>query len=221
MASNPPAPPFTLLGLGLSGGDLRQAAALLLGGPPGDEMAVRGADHRVARLVPASLTDTERLTATALTVRYGEDRFRLRAARAGDLGSLRLVVTQRRAPGPAEVELQVGAAGVNFRDVLTVMGLLPAADRSAGGGDRIGFECTGTVTAVGPGVEHVRVGDTVLAVDLAGGAFGSFTTVRADAVVPVCPPASTPLPRRPSRRRTSPPGTRCGTWRASPRANAY
>ncbi|MDH6626121.1 polyketide synthase 2 [Streptomyces sp. LBL] len=174
----------TLLDMGRSD-DLRQAVGLLLSGAPGDEMAVRGADRRVARLVPAPLTDTERLTATARTVRYGVDRFRLRAGRAADLGSLRLVVGEQHTPGPGEVELQVRAAGVNFRDVLTVMGLLPAADLCAGGGDRIGFECTGTVTAVGPGVEHVRVGDTVLAVDLAGGAFGSFTTVRADAVVPV------------------------------------
>ncbi|MCW7941441.1 polyketide synthase [Streptomyces hygroscopicus] len=174
-----------LLDLGGSDDDLRQTAGLLLSGAPGDEMTVRGADRRMARLVPASLTAAERLTATALTVHYGEDRFRLRAGRTGDLGSLRLVATERRAPGPGEVELRVRAAGVNFRDVLTVMGLLPTTGRCAGGGDRIGFECTGTVTATGPGVEHVRPGDTVLAVDLAGGAFGSFTTVRADLVVPV------------------------------------
>ncbi|MER6615751.1 type I polyketide synthase [Streptomyces xantholiticus] len=173
----------TLVDTGRSDEDLRQTADLLLGGTPGDEMAVRGADRRVARLVPAPLTDTERLSVTAREVRYGVDRFRLRTGRAGDLGSLHLVVGERHPPGPGEVELQVTAAGLNFRDVLTVMGLLPAADRGVGGTDRIGFECTGTVTAVGPGVEHVRAGDTVLAVDLAGGAFGSFTTVRADAVV--------------------------------------
>ncbi|MER6129784.1 type I polyketide synthase [Streptomyces sp. NPDC001795] len=177
----------TLLDMGRSDDDLRQTAGLLLGGVPGDETAVRGAERRVARLVPASLTDTERLTATARRVRYGVDRFRLRASRPGDLLSLHLAVGRERPPGPGEVELQVAAAGVNFRDVLTVMGLLPAAEPNAGGGDRIGFECTGTVTAVGPGVGHVRAGDTVLAVDLAGGAFGSFTTVRADAVVPLPP----------------------------------
>ncbi|WP_281291094.1 type I polyketide synthase [Streptomyces montanus] len=187
----------TLIDLGRSDDDLRQTAALLLAGVPGDEMAVRGADHHVAQLVPAPLTDAERLTATARTVRYGTDRFRLRAGRTGDLGSLGLVVGEERPPGRGEVELRVRAAGVNFRDVLTVMGLLPAPDRPTDrrtdrrpdSGDRIGFECAGTVTAVGPGVEHVRAGDTVLAVDLAGGAFGSFATVRADAVVPVPPGA--------------------------------
>ncbi|MET8027611.1 type I polyketide synthase [Streptomyces avermitilis] len=177
----------TLLDMGRSDSDLRHTAGLLLSGEAEDEMALRGADRHVARLVPAPLTDAERLRATARTVRYGVDRFQLRAGRAGDLGSLRLVATEQRTPGPGEVALHVRAAGVNFRDILTVMGLLPTAERSAGGGDPIGFECTGTVTAVGSGVEHVRTGDTVLAVDLAGGAFGSFTTVRAEAVVPLPP----------------------------------
>ncbi|MFE7834814.1 SDR family NAD(P)-dependent oxidoreductase [Streptomyces sp. NPDC057474] len=177
----------TLLDLGTSDDDLRRTADLLRGRAPGDEMAVRGADVRVARLVPAPLTDTERLTVTARRVRFETDRFRLHAGRAGDLGSLHLVVGGRRPPGPGEVELQVHAAGVNFRDVLTVMGLLPTAGGCPGGGDRIGFECTGTVTAVGPDVQRVRAGDSVLAVDLAGGAFGSFTTVRADAVLPLPP----------------------------------
>ncbi|MGW1895168.1 SDR family NAD(P)-dependent oxidoreductase [Streptomyces sp. NPDC002004] len=176
----------TLLDIGWSD-DVRQTAGLLLSGMPGDEMAVRGGERHVARLVPAPLTDTERLTATARRVRYGVDHFRLRPGRAGDLGSLHLVVGEQRPPGPGEVELQVGASGVNFRDVLTVMGLLPPVEGNAGRGERIGFECTGTVTAVGPGVEHLRPGNTVLAVDLAGGAFGSFTTVRADAVVPLPP----------------------------------
>ncbi|MGW2696446.1 type I polyketide synthase [Streptomyces sp. NPDC001296] len=178
-----------LLDVGRSDDDLRQAARPLLGPPPGDESALRDGECRVARLVPAPVTDTERLTATARTVRHGVDRFRLRAGRSGDLGSLHLVVASHTTPGPGEVELRVRAAGLNFRDVLTVMGLLPAAEGGPVGEAPIGFECTGTVTAVGPGVGHVRVGDSVLAVDLSGGAFASFTTVRADAVVPL--PAGT------------------------------
>ncbi|MEV6026119.1 type I polyketide synthase [Streptomyces sp. NPDC052036] len=174
-----------LLDMGRSDDDLRRAARLLLGPVPGDELALRDGACRVARLVPAPVTDTERLTETAPTVRHGVDRFRLRAGRSGDLGSLRLVAAPHRAPGPGEVELRVGAAGLNFRDVLIVMGLLPVAEGGPRGQDPIGFECSGTVTAVGPGVTHIRVGDTVLAVDLAGGAFASFTTVRADAVVPL------------------------------------
>lgn len=174
---------------------LRAVSRELLAWAPEDEVAVRGGVRSVARLVHRPLTDGERAAATTRAVRYGTDRFRLRAGRLGDLDSLELVAAARRAPGQGEVELRVQAAGVNFRDVLTTMGLL-STDEDAG--YRIGFECAGVVTAVGPGVDHVRAGDRVLAVDLRGGTFASFTTVPAAAVAPVpagtdiCPAAGIP-----------------------------
>lgn len=108
------------------------------------------------------------------TVRYGADGFRLRIGTPGDLESLELTATGRRAPGPGEVEVRVAAAGLNFRDVLTASGLLPGEDDVR---YRIGFECAGAVTRVGPGVRDFRPDDMVLAVDPGGGAFGSFVTV--------------------------------------------
>ncbi|MES4906559.1 MULTISPECIES: type I polyketide synthase [unclassified Streptomyces] len=160
---------------------LPELAAELLAGAPEDEVALRGEARFVARLAYAPLTDAERSAAAARGVRYGVDGFRLRAGRLGDLDSLELAATGRRRPGPGEVELRVCAAGVNFRDVLTAMGLLP------GDSDiryRIGFECAGEVTAVGAGVTDLAVGDRVLAADVNGGAFGSFTVVPAEVVAP-------------------------------------
>ncbi|MFI9273412.1 SDR family NAD(P)-dependent oxidoreductase [Kitasatospora sp. NPDC052896] len=162
--------------------DLLGVARELAADAPEDEVALRGTDRHIARLAYAPLSEGERASASTRTVRYGVDRFRLRAGRLGDLDSLEFAVTTRRAPGPGEVELRVRAAGVNFRDVLTAMGLL-ATDEDAG--SRVGFECTGVVTAVGPGVDHVRAGDTVLAADLRGGAFASFTTVPAFTVAAI------------------------------------
>lgn len=156
-------------------------ASELLADAPEDEVALRGAARHVARLAYAPLTDAEHTAAAARTVRYGVDGFRLRAGRLGDLGSLELAATGRRRPGPGEVELRVSAAGLNFRDVLTAMGLLP------GDSDvryRIGFECAGEVTAVGAGVTHLAVGDRVLAAEVNGGSFGSFTVVPAEVVAP-------------------------------------
>ncbi|QKV90919.1 type I polyketide synthase [Streptomyces sp. NA02950] len=161
-------------------GDL---VAELLADTAEDEIVLRDGDRYLARLDYAPLTDAERTEAAARTVRCGTDGFRLRAGRLGDLGTLELAATRRRPPGPGEVELRVHAAGLNFRDVLTAMGLLP--------GDtddiryRIGFECAGEVTAVGPGVDHLRTGDRVLAVDVRGGAFGSFAVVSADCAGPI------------------------------------
>ncbi|GAA2348416.1 type I polyketide synthase [Streptomyces cuspidosporus] len=146
-----------------------------------DEVALRGATRHTARLAYAPLTDAERAAATTRTVCYGADGFRLRAGRLGDLDSLELAATGRRRPGPGEVELRVSAAGLNFRDVLTAMGLIP------GDGDvryRIGFECAGEVTAVGAGVTRPAVGDRVVAADVNGGAFGSFAVVPAEVAAP-------------------------------------
>ncbi|MFE5584579.1 SDR family NAD(P)-dependent oxidoreductase [Kitasatospora sp. NPDC056531] len=167
--------------------DLHRLAAELLTGPPEDEIALRGDTRHIARLAYTPLSETERATAVTRTVRYGTDRFQLHAGRLGDLDALRLTTTPRRAPGPGEVELRLHAAGVNFRDVLTAMGMLATDDEA---GHRIGFEAAGVITAVGPGVRHLRAGDEVLAVDVRGGLFTTFTTVPAAAVAPV--PAGLP-----------------------------
>ncbi|WP_037785354.1 type I polyketide synthase [Streptomyces niveus] len=161
---------------------LRSLARELLADGHEDEIALRGATRYIARLDHAPLGGSEQPTAATRTLRYGVDGFSLRTGRPGDLGSLELAATGRRTPGPGEVELRVQAAGLNFRDVLTSMGLLPGEHDIR---YRIGFECAGVVTGVGPGVKHLRTGDPVLAVHLEGGAFASFVTVPATAVSPV------------------------------------
>ncbi|GAA1240012.1 type I polyketide synthase [Kitasatospora nipponensis] len=177
-----PALRATLIDTGATDLDLVAAARELLGATTEDEVLLRDGERHVAHLAYTPLSEGERTAATTRTVRYGADRFQLRCARLGDLDALGPVLTPRQAPGPGEVEVRVQAAGVNFRDVLTSMGLL-ATDENAG--YRIGFEAAGLVTKVGPGVETVRAGDTVLVVDLRGGAFSTFVTVPATAVAPV------------------------------------
>ena len=66
-------------------------------------------------------------------------------------------------PGPGQVRVEVRAAGVNFRDVVVALGLVPAL-RGLGG------ELAGVVGAVGPDVPGLSPGDRVLG--LAPGAFG-------------------------------------------------
>jgi acyl transferase domain-containing protein len=50
---------------------------------------------------------------------------RLEVAAGGGLDSLAMVPFARRAPADDEIEIAVGAAGLNFRDVLWAMGMLP------------------------------------------------------------------------------------------------
>ncbi|WP_405594706.1 type I polyketide synthase [Streptomyces sp. NBC_01410] len=174
---------------------LHDVAAELLNAGPEDEIALRGGRRHVARLEYAPLTKPEHTAATTRSVHYGADRFRLRIGRFGDLDSLQPAVVARAEPGAGEVEVRIAAAAVNFRDVLTAMGLLGDGEEAR---HRIGFECAGTVTAVGEGVRAVRAGDPVLAVDLRGGAFGTFVTVPDHAVAPlpagIGPAAAAALP---------------------------
>lgn len=160
--------------------DPADVAEELLADAGDDEVALRSGDRWVARLRRAPAEQERPLTPCA--VQYGVDGFRLRAARLGDLSSLEYAVVRRRPPQRGEVEVRVTAAGLNFRDVLTALGLLPGDEDVR---YRIGFECSGVVSAVGAGVDHVQVGDEVVAIDLRGGAFGSFLTVPAEGVAPI------------------------------------
>ncbi|MEU9124410.1 SDR family NAD(P)-dependent oxidoreductase [Streptomyces sp. NPDC048506] len=67
--------------------------------------------------------------------------------------------------GPGQVAIAVRAAALNYRDILEVVGLLPAeAEEITGGRAGLGLECAGIVTAVGDGVASLRAGDRVFAV---------------------------------------------------------
>ncbi len=82
----------------------------------------------------------------------------------------------RRAPAASEVEIAVSATGLNFRDVMWSLGLLPDEALENGfTGPTIGMECAGVVTAVGSAVTHLKAGDRVVA--FAADAFASHVTV--------------------------------------------
>lgn len=90
-------------------------------------------------------------------------------------------------PAKGEVRVKVAAAGVNFPDALIIQGLYqfkPPLPFSPGG------EASGTVDAVGEGVEHLKVGDRVLAMT-GHGAFAEYLIAEAAKVVPV--PDAMPL----------------------------
>ena len=64
-------------------------------------------------------------------------------------------------PTPA---IEVRAAGLNFRNVMWAMGLLPDEALLRGfASPTLGLECAGVVTAAGPDVADLAVGDAVMA----------------------------------------------------------
>ncbi len=65
---------------------------------------------------------------------------------------------------PDDVEIQVQASALNFRDVMAALGKVPFQD--------IGAECAGIITAVGSNVLDLAVGDRVCGI-----AYGTFSTL--------------------------------------------
>ncbi|MDX8147107.1 SDR family NAD(P)-dependent oxidoreductase [Lentzea sp. BCCO 10_0061] len=107
---------------------------------------------------------------------------RLAVESAGDLSTLRFVPSERAAPRPDEVEIEVVTTGLNFKEVLIATGML-----DLGGDFRYGLECAGVVSAVGSAVTTVRPGDAVMA--LGESCFSRYAVVKASLTAPI--PADT------------------------------
>lgn len=85
------------------------------------------------------------------------------------------------APGEGGVLIDVAAAGVNRADLLQQAGHYPPPP----GASRIlGLECSGLITAVGPGVTDWQIGDRVAAL-LSGGGYAEFVVAPATQVLAV------------------------------------
>ena len=86
-------------------------------------------------------------------------------------------------PGPGEVVIAVAATAINRADLLQRKGAYPPPP---GAPETLGLECSGTVAAVGEGVEEWKVGDEVCAL-LAGGGYAEQVLVPAGQVMPLPP----------------------------------
>lgn len=153
-----------------------QVAAELCGAGDDDQVALRGARRFAGRLVRGS---ADRDPADKAAWRRPEREFRLTPDRPGLWEGLAFRPLVRRKPAAGEVEVAVTASALNFLDVMKTMGTYP----DPYGGDLLGTECAGTVTAVGAGVSGVAVGDRVIACGMP--TLASHLTVRADHTRPV------------------------------------
>ncbi|MGP3969012.1 SDR family NAD(P)-dependent oxidoreductase, partial [Streptomyces sp. 6N223] len=137
------------------------------------QVAVRGGRVLTPRL--------ERAAAPELTPPPGEVAWRLASNDAGTIDGVEVVacpeVLEPLAPG--QVRIAVRAAGINFRDVLIVLGMYP--DK----GVFRGSEGAGVVLEVAEDVTSVAVGDRVLG--LFEGAFGPIAVADARALVSIPP----------------------------------
>ncbi len=135
-----------------------------------DRVGFRSGRRHVARLVrrPQLLLARRDATEAAMP-------FHLEIGERGALDTLVRRSGTRRAPGPGEVEIELRATGLNFKDVLNALGLYP------GDAGPLGSEGAGVVASVGAGVTTLRRGDEV--VGLVPTSFARYATTRAELVV--------------------------------------
>ena len=104
----------------------------------------------------------------------------------GGLDSLGWEVASPRPVGPGQVEVEVQAAGLNFRDMMWAMGLLPEEALIDGfAGPTFGLECAGIIRSIGSDVEGWAVGDRVMG--FAPASLGTQVVTVADALASIPP----------------------------------
>ncbi len=132
-----------------------------------DEIILRGAYRYGLRLRPlASESLSRRIGPTDPGTGAARDEsapYRLDFVRQGSLDNLEWQPLELAPIESDEIEVEVRAAGLNFRDVMWAMGLLQdEAVEDGFAGPTLGMECAGVVVALGAGVRDFRVGDAVL-----------------------------------------------------------
>ena len=138
-----------------------------------EQAAYRGDRRYVSRLVRYDReTGTKALAACVGDREIGkgvwESNLQLEISNPGDLDSLQWKTVTRRQPLDNEIEIEVKATGLNFRDVMVALDLYPDETKF------LGLECSGVVTAVGK-VANFQIGDEVMAI--ASNSFSKYVTV--------------------------------------------
>jgi phthiocerol/phenolphthiocerol synthesis type-I polyketide synthase C len=95
---------------------------------------------------------------------------------AGRLEDISWKHATRPALGETEIEVEVAATGLNYRDVMWSMGVLPEEALENGfAGPTLGIECSGTVARKGVNANKFAVGDRV--VTFGPGCFSTHVTI--------------------------------------------
>lgn len=130
-----------------------------------DQVLYRDGARYVARLARSRAARLPLAAGQALTVKVPV---------GGLLDKLAPTPVERREPGDNEIEIEVRATALNFRDVLNALGMFREYAEKMGlnlSEFPLGFDCAGVVCKVGPGVTAFQPGDAVVA-----GAYNALST---------------------------------------------
>lgn len=138
----------------------------LLAPPAEPQVALRGSSRLVARIDHASIIAPAFPRVYCVVPRE-----------RGVIESLGVCAGALPTPRRGDVVIRVAATGLNFKDVLNVLGMYP------GDAGPLGGECAGYVVATGDESSGFRIGQRVVAI--AAAALGSHVSTRAELVAPV------------------------------------
>jgi len=160
---------------------LAALASELEADPNEDEIAFRQGTrfvHRLRRYAPDDgIAAAQKGDATATARRE------LKVNKTGDLNSMTWVRAPKLEIGEHEVEIEVHATALNFKDVMKATGLFPPRliEGNLWSRETLGMECAGRITRIGSKVTHLKPGYDVMA--LAPRSFASHAITHAALVV--------------------------------------
>jgi NADPH:quinone reductase-like Zn-dependent oxidoreductase len=102
-------------------------------------------------------------------------RFKIQIGNPGALDSLYFLDDSPSPLDENQIELEVKANGLNFKDIMVAMGQLA--------GPYIGIECSGIVSSIGSNVKDIKVGQRVMA--MPEGAFSTYARCPATSAVQI------------------------------------
>jgi acyl transferase domain-containing protein len=149
--------------------------------PSEDEIAYRKGERFANQLVAASADGLPFRPVPA--TQQADASFELRTTEPGSLDGLAWVEVPAADPADHEIEIDVKAVGINFRDVLKALDIYPLAPTEP---RSFGDEIAGVVRRVGTAVSDFKPGDAVVAISAHG--FGN--RIRVPAVLAAKKPAN-------------------------------
>lgn len=119
--------------------------------------------------------ETHDMTIASQSFNQPDRRLKLQIGSAGSLDTLYFVDDNAGPLDDDEIEIEVKATGLNFKDIVVAMGHLAQP--------YIGIECSGVVSSVGKNVQNTHVGQRVMALPL--GAYSTFARCKATSAAPI------------------------------------
>jgi len=146
---------------------------------PEEEIALRGEARYVHRLMRVSLAEIEQVQNQINP--EATQSYHLTISEPNE--QARWQVTNRKPPGSGEVEIQVCAAALNWKEIVKTMCSITDATLEASFSEpTLGLDCSGIITAVGEGIANFKIGDEVIA--LARHSLSRYTTSSIHFVMP-------------------------------------